>query len=256
MNKNTEEKNTSTISKIINEGREEKEKLYVKVTAEKVYKRKILTKILLIIVIILLLFLSGVYAVLYVVNETGNFTIALDENLKASRNIYVSKYKDFKETQDILSASYVEAMDNITESWLPQDIDGEYEGSHNGENYIAYTFYVKNCGEESETYEASVSILSVIKNVDEAVRIAVYTNGEKKVYAKEAKNTGEAEEGTIKFVSNHMVMRQERLDIKPGEIDKYTIVIWLEGNDPECVDDILGGEMKLEMNIHESGMAI
>ena len=256
MGKKAEGKTKTAIDEILNEGRDEKEKLYVKVTAEKVYKRKILTKILLIIVIILLLFLSGVYAVLYVVNETGNFTIALDENLKATRNIYVSKYKDFRETQDILSAEYIEYMDNITESWLPEDIDGEYEGSHNGDNYIAYTFYVKNCGKENETYEASVSVLSVIKDVDEAVRVAIYTNGEKKVYANAAKGTNEAEEGTIKFISNRMVMRQERLDIKPGEVDKYTIVIWLEGNDPECIDDILGGEMKLEMNIHESGAAI
>lgn len=243
------------IKDTLNEGRKEKEKLYVKVTADKVYKRNIITKLLLIIVIVLLLFLSGVYAVLYIVNETGNFTIALDKNLKASRNIYVSKYKDFRETQDILHASYIEYMDNIAGEWIPDDVDGDHEGAHNGANYIAYTFYVKNMGQESEDYETSVVTLSVIKNVDEAVRVAVYTNGEKKVYAKASK-TGEPEEGAINFVSNRMVMKQERLGIKPGEIDKYTIVIWLEGNDPECVDDILGGEMKLEMNIHERGSAI
>ena len=28
-----------------------------------------------------------------------------------------------------------------------------------------------------------------------------------------------------------------------------TVVIWLEGDDPECVDNLLGGEIKISMNI-------
>jgi hypothetical protein len=35
------------------------------------------------------------------------------------------------------------------------------------------------------------------------------------------------------------------------QIDKITIVIWLEGDDPECVNAILGGEMKMHMEITE-----
>ena len=31
--------------------------------------------------------------------------------------------------------------------------------------------------------------------------------------------------------------------------DKYTIVIWMEGDDPECVDRIIGGSVELSMNI-------
>ena len=33
--------------------------------------------------------------------------------------------------------------------------------------------------------------------------------------------------------------------------DKVTVVIWLEGDDPECVNAILGGEMKMHMDIYE-----
>ena len=36
-----------------------------------------------------------------------------------------------------------------------------------------------------------------------------------------------------------------------GYIDKYTIVIWLEGDDPECVDGLIGGEIKMHMNLTE-----
>ena len=46
-------------------------------------------------------------------------------------------------------------------------------------------------------------------------------------------------------------MQEDRNKIKPGEIDRYSIVVWLEGTDPECIDDIIGGEMKMSMVITE-----
>ena len=36
----------------------------------------------------------------------------------------------------------------------------------------------------------------------------------------------------------------------PGQIDKYTIVMWVEGSDPECTDNILGGEIKVHMEFN------
>ena len=34
-----------------------------------------------------------------------------------------------------------------------------------------------------------------------------------------------------------------------GNVDKYTIVIWMEGEDPECVDAIVGGSVQFSMTI-------
>jgi len=48
---------------------------------------------------------------------------------------------------------------------------------------------------------------------------------------------------------NVYVLRISKENFKPGDRDKFTIVIWLEGDDPDCVDSIIGGELKLEMNI-------
>lgn len=42
------------------------------------------------------------------------------------------------------------------------------------------------------------------------------------------------------------VFNNTREGIEPGETDKYTIVMWIEGEDPECIDDIRGGYVKLE----------
>ena len=39
------------------------------------------------------------------------------------------------------------------------------------------------------------------------------------------------------------------MDMNIGSVDKYTIVIWIEGDDPECTDDLLGGVIKMSMTI-------
>ena len=77
-------------------------------------------------------------------------------------------------------------------------------------------------------------------------------NGESTVYAKRTPDTNDPEPGTTPFVSDSLVMSALREDFKPGDVDKYTVVIWLEGNDPECINDIIGGELKMQMNIGEN----
>ena len=46
-----------------------------------------------------------------------------------------------------------------------------------------------------------------------------------------------------------MVMQYTRKNFKVDESDRYTVVVWLEGEDPECVNDIMGGEVKLKMTL-------
>lgn len=226
-----------------------KDKLTVQVTAKEVYRKKITIRFLKIIIALVLLFLSAFYAILYIINYGGNFTINLDPNLKATKNLMLSSSSDFKTSPIILRAKSLEYMDNITESWLPADILDQ-EGEHSKDNYIAYTFFLKNNGEDIVNYIREIKINSVIKDVDEAVRVAVYLNREKSLYAKKAKS-GSPEPGTIAFTSSHQVLYETRSNMKPGDVDRYTIIIWLEGEDPECVDDIIGGEMKMEMLIKE-----
>lgn len=222
----------------------------VKVTAEKVYRRKLFTRIVKMALLILLLFFSVLYLILYVVNSNGYFTIKLDKNLKSERHILLSSDSEFSAETVEIKVKGLEYMDNITEGWIPFDELISKEGDHSDDNYIAYTFFVKNDGNENVDYKSKIVIESVIKNVDEAVRVALYTNGKRKVYAKKAKD-GNAEPNTISFLSNHLVMQQDRDNIKPGEIDRYTVIVWLEGKDPECIDDIIGGEMKMAMVITE-----
>jgi hypothetical protein len=224
----------------------------LKIKAEKIYRRKLTSRIIKIGLLILLLFFSMLYLTLYVINTGGYFTIKLDKNLKANRSILMSSDSEFSAETVNIKVRGLEYVDNITESWIPFDdvISKEGDNSDREGNYIAYTFFIKNNGDDEVNYKSKIVIESVIKNVDEAIRIAVYFNGERTVYAKKAKNGTEVSK-TKAFLSNHLVMQEDRNKIKPGEIDRYSIVVWLEGTDPECIDDIIGGEMKMSMVITE-----
>jgi hypothetical protein len=41
--------------------------------------------------------------------------------------------------------------------------------------------------------------------------------------------------------------------VAPGDIHKYTVVIWLEGDDPDCTDDLIGGHAGMDLRLHLVG---
>jgi hypothetical protein len=133
---------------------------------------------------------------------------------------------------------------------LPDNIGDGSGGSHNGDNYVAYTFYVLNAGDEVVNYWYEIDVDDSIKRLDEAIRVMVVHNGVKTIYAKESAS-GEPEKGTEKFKTDSRVVLKERKGFQPKTNDKITVVIWLEGDDPECNNDLLGGEIRMHMDITE-----
>lgn len=223
----------------------------VTLTAQQIKNRKKRAKRTKIIFSIIILLLMAVFVVLSLAYNGGSFTVTLDPNFHTETGLAIYDDEvDAKHTRK-LYADELKFMDNISIDWLPKDINKQSGGSHNGDNYIAYTFYVDNQGTETQSYWYSIYVDDVIKSVDEAIRIMVILNDERTVYAKPNPLTGEAEKGTEKFYETARPVLANRNNFKPGEKDKFTIVIWLEGDDPECIDNILGGEIKLHMDITE-----
>lgn len=222
----------------------------IELNSEKVNKRERRIKVLKMGLLISALFLIIIYAILRVIYEQGAFTVSLDQNFAKKSGIIIYENIETKESRRILEAEKKEFIDNISINWLPRDIDEHSGGAHNGENYIAYTFYVENQGSDTINYWYTIFIDDVIRDVDKAVRVMVYQNGERKIYAKLASN-GQAEKDTTPFYSEEYIALEVREDFQEGEIDKYTIVIYLEGDDPDCIDNIIGGQMKMHMEITE-----
>ena len=234
----------------------------VVLTADKLKKRKKRERIVMIVLLALLLLLIIAYFILRIVYSAGSFVINMDKNTYLNSNLVMYESLNDRSSVVKLSTSKLEFMDNISIKWLPDNINREAEGAHNGENYIAHSFYLENQGEETINYWYSVTIDDIIKEVDDAVRVMIFINDDRFVYAKKSPITGKEEpiyyhtsdsEPTIPFVDDPdgTIIRASRKGMNPGERDKVTVVIWLEGDDPECVNNILGGEMKMHMDIYE-----
>ena len=221
------------------------------VTADKLKKRKKKFKIARILILILIFLLTILYFILGIIYNGGRFTITLDNNFSLESGITLYESLNNKSKTTKLYANNMDFMDNISIKWLNENIDNEKDGTHNGDNYIAYTFYIANEGKEVLNYWSELYIDDVIRHVDEAIRIIIYQNGERTVYAKKNSVTGKAEEGTEMFYRDELPVLRSRKNFKPGDIDKYTIVIFLEGDDPDCVNDLIGGEIKMHLDIRE-----
>ncbi len=208
--------------------------------------------ILSIILIIIILWLLSC-----VTTQWGDLVVTMDSDME-TKGIVLSETENFAETAITLSGESAEEVYHFTYNWfesrnLLENLDNT-DGSHNGDDYFAYTFYMQNNGSETFDYTATLDITGVAKSCDEAARIMVYKNGEPTIYAKPKLGTDEPERiagedtdyATV-FYDNDTVFTETYEDFAPGDTDKYTVVIWFEGEDSECINDIMGGHMRLSM---------
>jgi hypothetical protein len=217
-------------------------------TAAEVKKYRTLLRIIPIATGCAVLALAIVYTITAFYTKYGSFTVTVNKFDNVKYALTLSETPDFTETVGRLNCKASEEITNIDGATLPLDID-MINGEHNGENYVAYTFYCKNAGEEAVTYEYQVYIANMTLNIEKAVRVRLYVNGEYTDYARTKTDGTGPEPGTTEFLSESVIVRQQIANFNPGDVTKYTIVIWLEGNDPECIDNILGGEFKIDMSM-------
>ena len=218
-------------------------------SAKKLARKKTRNRVLKIILVIIVLFLINLYIVLRLMYIGENFTVTLDSEYGRESGLVVYEDPNDIKIRTYLKSEPINYFTDISVNWLPQNIDNEGNGSHNGQNYIAYTFYASNKGQDTINYWATIEIEDVIKNVDEAIRVMVIKNGERTIYAKKNKSTGNAENNTQPFYSDNVIMLEKNENFQVDSEDKYTIVIWVEGDDPDCTDELIGGEIKMNMRL-------
>lgn len=192
--------------------------------------------------VVVILFIAA-----FMQEKMGNFTINLDRLELYRRGISIADNGDFDGATARLTAATVKDATNISIEDIPEDLD-EGEGAHNGKNYMAYTYFVRNAGKEDLSYVARITLDSCSKGAENAVRVAVWRNGERIVYAEPAQD-GKSEKGCTNFLSDNVICEYNESDFLVGNVDKYTIAIWMEGDDPECVDSIIGGSVEMSMHI-------
>ena len=197
--------------------------------------------------LIMVITVAFLFVLAFMQEKMGNFTINLNRLELYRKGIAISATGDFEDPTARLVVETVQDATNTTLSDLPTNLD-DFDGSHNGRNYMAYTYYVRNAGKEDVNYVARVVLNACAKGAEQAVRVAVWRNGERVVYAMPAADGGD-EEDCVSFESDKIVCTYTEENFLVGNVDKYTIVIWMEGDDPECVDRIVGGSVEFSMNI-------
>ena len=214
----------------------------------------------------------------------GRFTINLSDEM-FREGFTLSETESFISPSTMLFAVPVEDAPCISIMQIPANVD-MIDGEHN-ENYFGYTFYIRNEGENTVDYTWELAINSETLDLSSAMWVGLYEDGYLTVYAEANTITGDqealpafddntrgymavpilehADNGQLDivdssgrftyyrvvpetFLSDDLIARGGQTDVEPMEVHKYTVVMWLEGDDPDCTDDLVGGTMGVEMD--------
>lgn len=224
----------------------------------------------------------------------GHFTINMTSDL-FREGFSVCEKQEFDTPSSMLYSVPLEGAMCVSIVDIPDEFL-ETDGYCYGEDYFAYTFYIRNDGESIVDYEWQLRINSESKNLSSATWAMVFEDEKMVIYA-EAEDDGSIEalpafndnsRGYLKmpFVDYALYPNEqfEQLDVDssipyyrvipmsfedditiatgrqtqviPDAMHKYTVVLWLEGDDPDCTNELIGGHLGLEMNfklinIHE-----
>lgn len=176
------------------------------------------------------------------------FTVTTDNDPQLC--LTLDEEKQFSTTK--LVAPPIYEVSDTQYSEIPYNIE-EGIGSKNTDSYFAYSFYLG--GQSTATrinYSLSMTLDQASNEIDDAVRVMTIRNGVKTVYSKPDENgngrpiyggergkTPETVLGTTKpfYENRHIIL--EPYTVIPGEYDKYTVVMWIDGW--ESVDTMKGG---------------
>lgn len=231
------------------------------------------------------LLIASLLAMSMVAQLRGYFTVTLSDHL-FDHGFTLSETADFLNPSTHLFCEAATDVPCISITNLGADIN-DYEGQHNGFGYFAYSYYLRNEGESRAKYKWQLCVTGESKDCSSAAWVIVFDEGTMHLYAEETedgkpqtvpppedtthgyldipvmslaedpdqylepiKTVGNATyyRVTPQAFANDLILATEgNRDISPGQAHKYTIVIWLEGDDPDCIDDRIGGHLGLQM---------
>lgn len=212
-----------------------------------------------------------IFSISYYGQKVGNFTFTLDRLALESG---MTLYDDIenKEYKTKIIADQVSEADGMTAYCGITGDDGKLltpfpvgdtvcmpadewltsvDGPNNGDNYLAYTFYLEHVGTKDVDLKTTITLLSASKGSEEAVRVRVIFDGQGVTYAKlqsdNGKKPGEPEPLTTPFFGTTTVMEKTFTRYTVGKITKVTVILWYEGEDSNHNIDLHSGGVKFEM---------
>lgn len=247
-----------------------------------IFKWFFVTKGMWILLVAGILLLLIIWGIAYIAELKGHFTVNMSRDM-FKKGFSISEDADFEIKTSHLFATPAVDVPCISIVDIPENVN-EIDGEHNG-NYFAYTFYLRNEGETSADYQWELRLNSP-SALSKAAWVMVFVDGEMTLYAKPNEDGTSAalpvwNDNTIgylkpplyeyaadknqyeiiyqyntltywrvipkPFLDENAVAAGTHIDVQPAEVHKYTIVLWLEGDDPDCTEELIGESLGLEM---------
>lgn len=210
-------------------------------------------------------------------NEAGSFVVRV-QNTDSTRSIALTESMTPNEETglvELLPRLSAKGKDNMTDTspryFLDADYrtirstfyegEGEMPSSTETFEVYAYRFYLVNNGETNVGVDTTMRYSNVTKRIDDIVRVMTYYeyNGNQvaHIYQKVDQELVEYKHynvGTVELFSSPNEVfsltgdNKIILDYAEGyNYLKYLVLIWLEGDDPDCNNDRLGGSLSFNL---------
>ena len=220
----------------------------------------------------------------------GLYTVNLSDDM-FREGFTLSETYDFANPAVELFAEPAQNVPCVSIRQIPANVD-DIDGVHNKE-YFAYTYYLKNEGASSVDFDWELQLNSESKGLSTAVWVALFIDGELNIYAMPNTETGNEEvlppyvetgKGYInvplidaapnspqfevvkqlgnlkyyrvipfKFETSDIIASGRVTSVIPNEIHKFTVVIWIEGDDVDADNSKIGGHLGTQMNFRLAG---
>lgn len=194
---------------------------------------------------------------LFMGQEAGNFVIQVESG-NVRKSITLTTSLENPDYTSRLEASSVTNMTNTTYSRFQNRIDNyrNTDGVFIDEDMHVYslTFYLVNDCEETLDVIASMYYSNVTNNLETAVRILTISSQNDTMNCYQAKDEVETDYGAeypsvSHFPGSGVAFNENILAFGPRKTIKYTILFWLEGMDPDCVDAIRLGTIRFSLKL-------
>lgn len=230
-----------------------------------------------------ILLLIALFSISLISQMKGHFTVNMSKDL-FEQGFALSDSPDFSSSSSHLFATPAADIACMSIVDIPPNVDS-FDGEHNGDNFFAYSFYIKNMGDNHASCAWNLSITSESMSLSKAAWILIFIDGQLSIFAApddnglpqtlpppdspfaypdlqifdSLKNPSQINLlssspvplfniSPIPFLSPSVIASDSFVDLPPDHSKKFTIVVWLEGNDPDASSDLIGSHLGLELS--------
>lgn len=195
--------------------------------------------------------ITGIFSVLFIFvtvygQYTGNYLITLTKEAKV-KGIAISESMNFDKKEAVLRiAPLNNTLDSLNDFPIQEieNTNGQYfEADRKQQRYIAYTFYLKNIGEEVINLRYNINVIDDYKQLGQGTAFMV-----RRYQIKDGEPIDLFDNTYSKALTKQNEITNEVIELfEPGEIYRFSLIVWLSGEgEIETTPEMLGGAIKFE----------